>query len=296
MQDWIKPDVTAPGVQILAGDTPEPNSGIGGGFFQYLQGTSMSTPHVAGIAALIKQKHPDWSPAAIKSSLMTTTRRNIVKEDGATLADPFDFGAGHIVPNLTINPGLVYDAGLFDYLAGSCGTVTPLVSEDNCGALESLGFSLDASDLNLPSIGIAELLGTQTVRRTVTNVYKRRGTYTATVAKPPGYRVTVNPSTLTLLPGESATFEVTITNASAPAGEWRFGRLDWKDGEGVNAGHAVRIPIAVKAAAALGTAAGRGHGCGRHGGLRRVLRLYRRLYGRGAWARRTVPHAILGRE
>ena len=126
--DWIKPDVTAPGVQILAGDTPEPNSGIGGGFFQYLQGTSMSTPHVSGIAALIKQKHPDWSPATIKSSLMTTARRNLVKEDGVTLADPFDFGAGHIVPNKAIDPGLAYDAGLFDYLAGTCGTEGPLVS------------------------------------------------------------------------------------------------------------------------------------------------------------------------
>ena len=246
VQDWIKPDVTAPGVQILAGDTPEPNSGIGGGFFQYLQGTSMSTPHVSGIAALIKQKHPDWSPATIKSSLMTTARRNVVKEDGATLADPFDFGAGHIVPNKAIDPGLAYDAGLLDYAAGTCGTETPLFSPDDCAFVESLGFSLDPSDLNLPSIGVADLLGSQTVRRTVTNVASRRGTYTASVVGPHGYHVTVNPSTLSIRPGESATFEVTIENASAPAGEWRFGRLDWSDGDG---GHLVRIPLAVSAQA-----------------------------------------------
>ena len=247
VQDWIKPDVTAPGVRILAGDTPEPNSGIGGGFFQYLQGTSMSTPHVAGIAALIREKNPDWSPAAIKSSLMTTARRNVFKEDGVTPADPFDFGAGHIDPNKSINPGLVYDAGLFDYLAGSCGTETPLVSEDDCGFLEGLGFSLDASDLNLPSIGVAEVLGTQSVHRTVTNVGNRLATYQASVTKPAGYVVTVHPSTLTLHPGESKSFEVRITNASAPAGEWRFGRLLWSDGNGPNAGHAVSIPIALKA-------------------------------------------------
>ena len=103
--DWIKPDVTAPGVQILAGMTPEPNSGVTGEYRQYLQGTSMSTPHVSGIAALLIQKHPNWTPAQIKSALMTTAHQNIVKEDGATAADPFDFGAGHIRPNKAIDPG-----------------------------------------------------------------------------------------------------------------------------------------------------------------------------------------------
>lgn len=249
VEDWIKPDVTAPGVRILAGATPEPNTGIGGDFYQYLQGTSMSTPHVAGIAALIKQKHPDWSPAAIKSSLMTTARRNLVKEDGVTPADSFDFGAGHIVPNKAINPGLVYDAGLYDYLAATCGTDTPLVVPDDCALLGEFGYSLDASDLNLPSIGVAELLGSQTVHRTVTNVTRRRGTYTAAVTRPSGYQVQVNPSSLTLGPGESGSFDVTITNTSAPSGEWRFGRLDWTDGVGPNAGHLVRVPIAVKAQA-----------------------------------------------
>ena len=111
--DWIKPDVTAPGVQILAGMTPEPNSGVTGELFQYLQGTSMSTPHVSGIAALLIQKNPQWTPAQIKSALMTTARQNVVKQDGATAADPFDFGAGHIRPNNAIDPGLVYERRTF---------------------------------------------------------------------------------------------------------------------------------------------------------------------------------------
>ena len=84
----------------------------------------MSTPHVSGIAALLLEAHPDWTPAKIKSALMTTARQNVVKEDGVTQADPFDFGAGHMVPNRALNPGLAYDAGLFDYLAGTCGTVS----------------------------------------------------------------------------------------------------------------------------------------------------------------------------
>ena len=183
--DWIKPDVTAPGVQILAGMTPEPSSGVTGELFQYLQGTSMSTPHVSGIAALLIQKYPHWTPAQIKSALMTTARQNVVKEDGATAADPFDFGAGHIRPNNAIDPGLVYDAGLIDYMAASCGTVSPLASAEFCAGLESSGTSIDPANLNLPSIGMAEIFGSKTVHRTVTNVGPA-GTYRAHVTRASG--------------------------------------------------------------------------------------------------------------
>jgi len=240
--DWIKPDITAPGVQVLAGDTPNHNDGSPGGFFQYLQGTSMSTPHIAGIAALLKQKHPRWTPAQIKSALMTTARRGVVKEDQATPADPFDFGAGHVDPNEAIDPGLTYDAGLFDYLGASCGTVTPLVSPEDCATLESLGFSNDPANLNVASIGASEVLGTKTIRRTVTNVGPY-ATYEVAVTKPPGFQVQVNPRSLRLHRGESKSYEVTFTNVDAPQGEWRFGRLAWRDDEG----HVVRSPIAVNA-------------------------------------------------
>lgn len=244
---WIKPDVTAPGVQILAGMTPEPASGVGGDFFQYLQGTSMSTPHVAGIGALLREAHPDWSPAAIKSALMTTARTNVTKEDGVSRATPFDFGSGHIVPNLAVDPGLVYDNDLFGHLAATCGTVTPLVSPDDCTFLEQdLGYSLDPSDLNLASIGVANVLGSRVVRRTVTNVGDAEATYTATVTPPGGFRVVVEPSTLTLAAGESASFEVRITNRAAPSNTWRFGSLVWSDGT-----HSVRSPIALSAQAMI---------------------------------------------
>jgi hypothetical protein len=245
--DWIKPDITAPGVRILAGATPEPNDGSVGDFFQYLDGTSTSSPHIAGLAALVREKHQTWSPAAIKSALMTTARRwNMVKEDGVTPADPFDFGAGHVNPNKAIDPGLVFDADLFDYLAASCGTVTPLVVEADCGFLESLGFSLDPADLNLPSIGIGALPVSQTIRRSVTNVATQSGaSYQAHVQAPEGYTVKVKPRSIYLHRGETASYEVTITNVSAPPGEWRFGSLTWQDDKG----HSVRSPIAVNAVA-----------------------------------------------
>ena len=238
-QDLIKPDVTAPGVNILAGNTPNPYLGSPGELFQSISGTSMSSPHVAGVAALVRQANPDWSPEAVKSALMTTAHQVVEKEDGATGADPFDMGAGHIVPNSAIDPGLVYDAGFLDYLAFLCPTGA--VSQSDCDLLELLGFSLDASDLNLASIGIAELAGTQTVTRTVTNVGPA-ATYNVSVNAPTGVAVNVNPSSLPLAEGGSATFEVTFTTMpGATLDEWTFGSLTWSDGS-----HDVRSPLAVK--------------------------------------------------
>jgi subtilisin family serine protease len=252
---WIKPDVTAPGVQILAGGTPELADGSTGDFFQYLDGTSMSTPHVAGIAALLREAHPEWSPAAIKSALMTTARTNLKQEDGVSRPTPFDFGSGHIVPNLAVDPGLVYDSDLSGHQAASCGTVTPLVDPDDCDLLESSGHSLDPADLNLASIGVADVLGARVVHRTVTNVSDTESTYTATVTPPGGFRVVIEPSTLTLGPGESASFEVRIRNRAAPPGAWRFGSLVWSDGT-----HSVRSPIAVNAQVLTATPAIEGTG------------------------------------
>ncbi len=241
--DWVKPDVTAPGVQILAGNTPEPNSGVSGEFFQYLQGTSMSTPHVAGIGALLREAYPNWTSGQIKSAIMTTARRGVVKEDGVTPADPFDFGSGHLKPNRADNPGLTYDQTFFDFLAASCNTVTPLVVPDDCDLLASLGFFTDSADLNLASIGVDGVVGEQTVHRTVTNVGTTYATYEALAVSPPGFKVEVNPKTLTMNPAESKPFEVQIRNVDAPPGAWRFGALTWRDGQG----HEVRSPIAVNA-------------------------------------------------
>lgn len=250
--DWIKPDITAPGVRILAPYTPNKNDGSLGDMFAYLQGTSMSSPHIAGLGALIREAHPTWTPAQVKSALMTTARQDVVKEDGVTPADPFDFGAGHVDPNKAVDPGLTYDADLIDYLAASCGTESPLLTASDCDFVETtLGLSTDPADLNLPSIGIGTLLGTKTIHRTVTAVNDfrgnshRRSVYHAVVEAPAGFDVTVTPSTLSLRAGDTASFEVTITNVSAPPGQWFFGSLTWQD----NRGHAVRSPIAVNAKA-----------------------------------------------
>jgi subtilisin family serine protease len=254
--DIIKPDVTAPGVSILAGASPmHYETAAQGEYFQAIMGTSMSSPHVAGVFALLKQANSDWSPAMAKSALMTTAYQEVMKEDYATPADPFDFGAGHINPGGKANkgslfePGLAYNAGFYEYLGFLCDAAPEVFTDpaDTCGFLESLGIPIDATDLNLPSFGNAELAGSQTVKRTVTSVAKEKGwrTYTVSVDAPSGYTVTVSPSTIRLKSGESATYYVTVTNVSAPIGEWRFGSLTWSETKGR---YDIYSPIAVRAA------------------------------------------------
>lgn len=255
--DIIKPDVTAPGVQILAGNTPSHYlTATQGELYQVIQGTSMSSPHVAGIFALIKQAYPHWTPAMAKSALMTTAYQAVFKEDGVTRADPFDIGAGHVDPGGRASrgslflPGLVYDAGLLEYFGFLCSAAPEIFLDPatTCNGLEAIGIPTDPSNLNLPSIGIAELAGTQTITRQVTSVAPERGwqTYTVSTSAPAGYIVSVDPISLTIASGETLTYTVTITNdGSAPIGEWRFGSLTWMDIRGFYSAYS---PIAVRGA------------------------------------------------
>lgn len=252
--DLIKPDVTAPGIQILAGNSPFPDPGMyPGELFQSIAGTSMSSPHVAGIFALLKQAHPEWSPAAAKSALMTTSYQQVRDNDRVSKADPFDMGAGHVNPGGkwskkgSINdPGLVYDAGFYDYLGFLCDVYPAIFADPNatCSFLESIGVPTKAYNLNYPSIGAASVPGSLTIQRTVTSVASKKTTFKAQVKAPDGYNVTVTPNILTLEPGESATFEIFVeNNGGAPVGEWRFGSLTW-----VGKGYKVYSPIALRGA------------------------------------------------
>ena len=251
-EDIIKPDITAPGVNVLAGNTPTPISGAPGQLFQAISGTSMSSPHIAGIFALIKQAHPRWSPAAAKSAIMTTAYQDVMKEDGVTYADPFDMGAGHVdpsgrahAPGSIFNPGMVYDAGFNDYLGFLCDAAPEIFTDPaaTCADLAAAGVPTDASDLNLASIGVAELAGSQTVTRTATNVSGRPLVWRPHVEAPAGYEVDVYPHRLYMTAGGSATYQVTITATDdAVIGDWAFGSLTWKAGR-----YEARSPIAVRA-------------------------------------------------
>lgn len=154
--DWIKPDVTAPGIMVLAGTTPQPDqttadNGPPGNLFMAIAGTSMSSPHAAGTAILVKAAHPDWTPEEIKSALMTSSVQTVVKEDGVTPASVFDDGAGSIRADRAVNPTLVFNETYDDFVAAGTDP-------------------LHRIDLNLASIDATTMSGSITTQRTAINV------------------------------------------------------------------------------------------------------------------------------
>lgn len=249
--DIIKPDITAPGLQILAGASPVVGADeVQGQLFQAIAGTSMSSPVIAGMYALLKQAHPDWTPAMAKSALMVTADTYVKDNDRLTQAGPFAMGSGMVDPGVVgaagsiFNPGLVYDAGFYDYLGFMCEAAPGVFGNPagTCASLAGAGYPTSAEDLNYPSIAIQDIAGTETITRTVTSVATSTVTFRARVHAPAGYKAVVSPSSLTLAPGASASYTVTFTNVSAAIGEWRTGDLTWS-----GRGYEVRSPIAVKA-------------------------------------------------
>lgn len=257
--DIIKPDITAPGVQILAATSPDKLNmpgNVDGENYAYISGTSMSSPHIAGMAALLKGEHPSWSPAAIKSALMTTARQNVVKEDGSTPADPFDFGAGHADPVPARAPGLIYQANTGDYLGFLCGQNEAGLVEQfgtTCAQLTANGFATDASQLNYPSIAINGLDQSETISRTVTDVTGNGGEYTINVEAPAGIDVVVKTfdsegnetegDTLVVPANGTASYSLTFSKGEGvDVQQWLFGAITLNDGT-----HNVRSPIAIYA-------------------------------------------------
>ncbi|WP_261991767.1 S8 family serine peptidase [Streptomyces sp. OR43] len=223
--DLLKPDLTAPGATILAAVAPPGNQGHD---FDFYSGTSMATPHIAGLAALYLSEHPTWSPMSIKSAMMTTASPTKTA-DGKNNGDLFAQGAGEVEAGAMLRPGLVYDSHEQDWLAYLEG-----VGVDTRTGTEAI----DPSDLNYPSIAIGELFGTQTVTRTVTAT--SAGTYRAKVDLP-GVKATVSPSVLHFSrAGQKRTFTVKLDVTTARSGLLDTGSLTWTSGRTT-----VRSPIAV---------------------------------------------------
>ncbi|OAY35046.1 subtilisin-like protease SBT5.3 [Manihot esculenta] len=251
----LKPDITAPGVSIIAAYT-EAEGPTNEDFdtrriqFNSISGTSMSCPHVSGIAGLLKTLHPTWSPAAIKSAIMTSSmtrdnNREPILNATHSKATPLNYGSGHVRPNRAMDPGLVYDLSVNDHLNFLCAM--------GYNATQILSFSetpyscpskpINLVNFNYPSIAIPDFNGSVTVTRRVKNVGSGPSSYTARVRKPSGFAISVEPKVLKFdKVGEEKSFSVTFKSKKSSARkDFVFGELIWSDNK-----HYVRSPIVVK--------------------------------------------------
>lgn len=226
--DILKPDLTAPGVGILAAGA---NAEGGEPSWRFLSGTSMSAPHIAGLAALYLGESPNATPAEVKSAMMTTSY-DTVDGDGNVVTDPFAQGAGHVDPTKFFEPGLLYLNGVKDWLSYIEG-----VGYD---VLDPAVEAIDPSNLNLASIVIGALTAPEMITRTVTST--QPGTFTAVIEGLPGIATTVEPSTLTFgAAGETQSYTVMFSRTDAPLDQFTTGALEWISGNTI-----VHSPVAVQ--------------------------------------------------
>ncbi|XP_045818035.1 subtilisin-like protease SBT5.4 [Trifolium pratense] len=245
----LKPDITAPGVNIVAAYS----GGISPSEMDFdkrripfitMSGTSMSCPHVAGVVGLLKTLHPDWSPSAIKSAIMTTarTRANNAKpilDDNNVKATPFAYGSGHIRPNRAMDPGLVYELNINDYLNFLCFIGYNQTQISMFSGTHYHCKDINILDFNYPTITIPQLYGSVTLSRKLKNVGPP-GTYKATLRVPAGVSVSVQPNILKFDKiGDEKSFNLTVEVKRSGLATV-FGGLTWSDGK-----HYVRSPIVV---------------------------------------------------
>ncbi|XP_028793281.1 LOW QUALITY PROTEIN: subtilisin-like protease SBT4.3 [Neltuma alba] len=248
----LKPDISAPGVDILAAYSPvapvsefaDENRSVK---YNFLSGTSMACPHVSGIAAYLKTLHPDWSPAAIKSAILTTARP-MKKAYSDDAIGEFEYGSGHVDPIQASDPGLVYDISQKDYVEMLCNfgydsSMVKQMSGDNSSCPRSSHRDL-VKNLNYPLMGVNVKPFTPfkvQFKRTVTNVGFANSTYKASII--PAYlrlNITVNPKVLSFKSlNEKRSFVVSITSKRGFKNQTACtSSLTWSDGT-----HKVRSPI-----------------------------------------------------
>lgn len=257
----LKPDLTAPGALILASwpkinPVADVNSRLFYSEFNLLSGTSMSCPHAAGIGALLKGAHPEWSPAAIRSAMMTTSDSldntlNPIKGigDDNQPASPLAMGSGHINPNKALDPGLIYDVNLEDHINLLCALNYSTKQIQIITRSSSYTCSDPSLDLNYPSFiasfdandSRSDSKTVQEFRRTVTNVGEAMSTYNAKLTGMDGFQVSVVPDKLVFKDKyQKLSYKLRIEGPSLMKETVAFGSLSWVD---VEAKHVVRSPI-----------------------------------------------------
>ncbi|CAI7777330.1 unnamed protein product [Closterium sp. NIES-54] len=241
--DILKPDVVGPGVNLWGpwrtpslAQASTPNFGM-------VSGTSMATPHLAGLAALVVQKNPTWSPAQIISAFMTTAstttnRGGLIPTDTGSVATPWDMGQGQVNTSGLLNPGLTYDASYTDFVNFLAGQSTWRANNIFSGMQLT---PVPAYNLNRASISVSRMKKSVTIYRRVTSVWTRASTYRAVLVVPENVGIDLEPRTFTIAPGASVKYQMNITVRKSSAA-FSYGSLTWVD----NNGHVVRSVIAVQ--------------------------------------------------
>ncbi|XP_022954879.1 subtilisin-like protease SBT2.4 [Cucurbita moschata] len=254
--DVLKPDILAPGHQIWAAWSPlsvtEPL--LKGYQFALMSGTSMAAPHIVGIAALIKQKNPSWTPSMIASAMSTTATKydmngDLIQAEGFNIhrlypSTPFDLGAGLVKPTNALDPGLVFPAEYEDYINFLCSlpgdpAVIKNTTGGQCNASEP---QPHPADLNLPSVTISSLVGHQVLHRRVKNVGTKVETYVWSVIPPNGTTININPPWFTIAPGGLQNLEIQI-KVTQKMNHFTFGEIIFTG----SLNHIGRIPLSVLA-------------------------------------------------
>ncbi|KAH6837793.1 Subtilisin-like serine endopeptidase family protein [Perilla frutescens var. hirtella] len=246
----LKPDIAAPGVNILAAYTKLTTvTGEEGDTrvvkYNIQSGTSMACPHVSGAAAYVKSFHPNWSPAAIKSALMTTSKRMKIKPEGAEFAS----GSGQVNPKTAVHPGLIYDINLVSYISFLCkqgyqDKEIALLTGSKKYNCSSVPRARGADGINYPSMHLQvrrnESVISAVFYRSVTNVGIGTSTYKAKVNFPKGVTIKVTPNVMTFnRPNQKKSFTVKVEGKPPRKGAWYLsGSLLWSDTK-----HNVRSPI-----------------------------------------------------
>lgn len=260
----LKPDLIAPGVNILAawpdGVSPtELSFDMRRTEFNIASGTSMSCPHVSGLVVLLKGAHPDWSPAMIRSALMTTAYTHdregtpLLDEKSYNFSTVWDMGAGHVDPEKALDPGLVYDLTMNDYLDFLCASN---YSREDIQQIARVSVRCNRKhqkpwNLNYPAISVAFDSTSKVskmvvvVTRTVTHVGNGASNYIVTVTNPKGVNVIVYPPKMNFKQkGQKKKYVVRISvqNVTLPVRNtmMEFGKLTWTDGK-----HQVTSPLVV---------------------------------------------------
>ncbi|CAH1434877.1 unnamed protein product [Lactuca virosa] len=248
--DIIKPDVTAPGVEILAAFSPmasPSDSFIDKSSVNYTirSGTSMACLHVAAAAAFVMSFHPNWSPSAVKSALMTTAWE---MDPIQNLDAEFAYGSGHIDPQKAKDPGLVYDISEEDYQMIWCNIAHSVNA--SCRA------NFPLTQLNYPSMVARVDVKSAFVLsfpRTVTNVGDANSKYVASIQGDSKLNIRVDPNILQFTSlNQTMFFVVTVEGKGIKSPlTIKSGSLLWTSDK-----HKVRSPVVVYTGSATTSSGG----------------------------------------